>query len=109
MFDAKRMPYKAKVTDTMSWGDIPTCNEAGVPSEYVMLRGIFMPSGVSKAQTDFYVALLKKVRETPEWKDYMEKGAFNQTSMSGEEYSAWLGKAEQMHRVLMKEAGFMAP
>ena len=109
VFDAKRMPYKAKVTDTMSWGDIPTCNEAGVPSEYVMLRGIFMPSGVSKAQTDFYVALLKKVRETPEWKDYMEKGAFNQTSMSGEEYSAWLGKAEQMHRVLMKEAGFMAP
>ena len=109
VFDAKRMPYKAKVTDTMSWGDIPTCNEAGVPSEYVMLRGIFMPPGVSKAQTDFYVSLLKKVRDTPEWKDYMEKGAFNQTSMSGEEYGAWLGKAEQMHRVLMKEAGFMAP
>ena len=109
VFDAKRMPYKAKVTDTMSWGDIPTCKEAGVPSEYVMLRGIFMPPGVSKAQTDFYVSLLKKVRETPEWKDYMEKGAFNQTSMSGDEYFSWLGKAENMHRELMKEAGFIAP
>ena len=42
----------------------------------------------------FYVDLLKKVRETPEWKDYMEHGAFNQTSMTGEEYIKWLGKRE---------------
>src|SRR5438128_2378882 len=30
VFDDKRMPYKAKVTDTLSWGDIPTCKEAGI-------------------------------------------------------------------------------
>ena len=108
VFDAKRMPYSAKVTDKQSWGDIPTCKEAGVPTEYVMLRGVFMPPGVSKEQTDYYVALLKKVRETPDWKDYMEKGAFNQTSMTGEEFTKWLGAAEQMHRELMKDAGFLA-
>ena len=51
--------------------------------------------GVTKDQTDFYVDLLKKVRETPEWKEYMEKGAFNQTSMTGDEYVKWLGTAEQ--------------
>ncbi|MEO6018157.1 MAG: tripartite tricarboxylate transporter substrate-binding protein [Polaromonas sp.] len=108
VFDNKRMPYKAKVTDTMSWGDVPTCKEAGLPTEYVMLRGIFMPPGISKDQLDFYVNMLKKVRETPEWKDYMEKGAFNQTSMSGDEFGKWLGSAENMHRELMKEAGFIA-
>ena len=75
------MPYKAKVTDTMSWGDIPTCKESGVPTDYVMLRGIFMAPGVTPEQTAFYVDLLKKVRETPDWKDFMEKGAFNTTSM----------------------------
>jgi putative tricarboxylic transport membrane protein len=108
VFDEKRLPYKAKVTDTMSWGDIPTCKEAGVPSSYVMLRGIFMAPGVTKDQTDFFVNLLAKVRETPEWKDYMEKGAFNQTSLTGEEYVKWLGAAENQHRELMKEAGFIA-
>ncbi|HWI79509.1 MAG TPA: tripartite tricarboxylate transporter substrate-binding protein [Ramlibacter sp.] len=108
VFDEKRLPYKAKVTDKMSWGDIPTCKEAGVPTSYVMLRGIFMAPGVTKEETDFYVNMLKKVRETPEWKDYMEKGAFNQTSMSGEEYVKWLGEAENLHRNLMKEAGFLA-
>ena len=42
-----------------------------------MLRGIFMPPGVTPEQVDFYVDLFKKVRETPEWKKFMEEGAFN--------------------------------
>jgi putative tricarboxylic transport membrane protein len=108
VFDAARMPYKAKVTETQSWYDIPTCKEAGVPTEYLMLRGIFMPPGVTPEQTAFYVDLLKKVRETPDWKDFMEKGAFNTTSMSGAEYRAWLEKAEALHHQLMSEAGFLA-
>ncbi|HXD41348.1 MAG TPA: tripartite tricarboxylate transporter substrate binding protein [Ramlibacter sp.] len=108
VFDEKRMPYPAKITDKQSWADIPTCKESGIPTSYVMLRGIFMPPGVTKEQTDFYVNMLKKVRETPEWKDYMEKGAFNQTSMSGPDYVKWLGTAENLHRDLMKEAGFIA-
>jgi tripartite-type tricarboxylate transporter receptor subunit TctC len=108
VFDAKRMPYKEKITEKQSWGDVPTCKEAGVPTEYTMLRGIFMPPGVTKEQTAYYLDLLKKVRATPEWKEYMEKGAFNQTAMDGETFNAWLGKAEQNHRELMKEAGFIA-
>jgi putative tricarboxylic transport membrane protein len=108
VFDDQRMPYKAKVTETLSWGDIPTCKESGVPTDYVMLRGIFMAPGVTKDQQQYYVDLLKKVRETPEWKDYMEKGAFNQTSMTGDEFTKWLNKAEDMHKGLMKEAGFLA-
>ncbi len=108
VFDDKRMAYKTKVTDKLSWNDIPTCKESGVPTDYVMLRGVFMAPGVTADQTAFYVNMLKKVRDTPEWKDYMEKGAFNQTAMSGDEFSKWLGSAENMHRELMKEAGFIA-
>jgi len=108
VFDDERMPYKAKVTATQSWYDIPTCKEAGVPTDYVMLRGIFMPPGVTADQTAFYVDMMKKVRETPEWKDYMEKGAFNQTFMAGADYIKWLTEAEKTHRTLMTEAGFLA-
>jgi tripartite-type tricarboxylate transporter receptor subunit TctC len=108
VFDDARMPYKTKVTETMSWNDIPTCKEAGVPTDYVMLRGIFMPGGVTQEQADYYVNLVKKVRETPEWKEFMEKGAFNQTFMSGADYEKWVEKAEQTHKDLMREAGFLA-
>jgi putative tricarboxylic transport membrane protein len=108
VFDDERMPYKTKVTDTQSWNDIPTCKEAGVPADYVMLRGIFMAPGVTKDQTEFYVNLFKKVTATPDWKEFMEKGAFNQTFMTGGDFTKWLEKAETNHRDLMKEAGFLA-
>jgi tripartite-type tricarboxylate transporter receptor subunit TctC len=102
------MPYKAKITDTQSWNDIPTCKEAGLPTSYLMLRGIFMPAGVTKEQTEFYVKLFQKVAETPEWKEYMEKGAFNQSFKTGAEFTEWLKVAESTHRDLMKEAGFLS-
>jgi putative tricarboxylic transport membrane protein len=108
VFDADRMPYKTKVTATMSWNDIPSCKEAGVPVDYLMLRGIFMPAGVTKEQVDFYVDLFKKVRETPEWKKFMEDGAFNTTFMAGPEFVKWVEQAENTHKTLMKEAGFLA-
>ena len=108
VFDDTRMPYKTKVTEKMSWNDIPTCKESGVPTDYVMLRGIFMPAGVPQAAVDYYVELFKKVRETPEWKEFMERGAFNQTFMSGKEFAAWVAKTEKEHVTLMKEAGFLA-
>jgi len=108
VFDDTRMPYKEKVTDTQSWNDIPTCSEAGVPTDYVMLRGIFMPSGVTQEQVNFYIDLFKKVRETADWKKFMADGAFNQTFMTGKEYVAWLKKNEALHKQLMGEAGFLA-
>jgi putative tricarboxylic transport membrane protein len=108
VFDDARMPYKEKVTDTESWADIPTCKEAGVATTYVMLRGLFMAPGVTPDQAAFYVELLNKVRATPDWKDYMEKGAFNTTSMTGTDYVRWLSSAEITHRLLMTEAGFLA-
>ncbi len=108
VFDDTRMPYKTKVTSSMAWNDIPTCTESGVPTDYVMLRGIFMPPGVTQEQVSFYVDLFKKVRETPEWKKFMEDGAFNQSFMSGKEFAAWVEKTEGLHRNLMKEAGFLA-
>jgi tripartite-type tricarboxylate transporter receptor subunit TctC len=102
------MPFNAKVTETQSWHDIPTCKDAGIPTKYLMLRGIFMPAGVTPDQLAFYVDLLNKIRATPEWKAYMETGAFNATYMTGPEYVKWLEGAEAMHRQLMTEAGFIA-
>ncbi len=108
VFGADRLSYKDKVTSTMSWNDIPTCKEAGVPMDYEMLRGIFMPAGVSQDVVTFYVDLFKKVRGTAEWKKFMQDGAFTQTFMSGKDYLNWVTKAESLHRGLMKDAGFLA-
>ena len=109
VFDEAPMPYKAKVTDKMAWSDIAPCKKQGLDVQYQMLRGIFMAPGVMPAQRDFYVDLMKKVRETADWKAFLERGAFNPTSMSGAEFSAWLVKEDKRHESLMREAGFVAP
>jgi putative tricarboxylic transport membrane protein len=107
VFDAQRMPYTDKVTSDQAWGDIPTCKESGIDTEYLMLRGIFMPGGVPDDAVAFYVDLFTKVRETDEWKSFMNKGAFNQTFMAGAEYKTWVADAETRHKDLMEKAGFL--
>jgi tripartite-type tricarboxylate transporter receptor subunit TctC len=108
VFDTKPMPYPNKVTQTMSWQDVPTCKSQGLDVEYTMLRGIFMPPGVPPEAVAFYLDLFKKVRELPEWKKYTEDAAFNTTFMTGKEYVDWVTKAEATHKQLMTEAGFLA-
>jgi putative tricarboxylic transport membrane protein len=108
VFDDKTMPYPDKIAGDQAWSDIPTCKSQGLNVEYLMLRGIFMPPGVTQEQVDYYVDLMKKVRETPEWKQLMHDGAFNQTFMSGADYAKWVETEEQRHRDLMKAAGFLA-
>jgi putative tricarboxylic transport membrane protein len=108
VYDSERLSYTEKITDSMAWSDVPTCKESGIDVEYLMLRGIFMPAGVEQEVVDFYIDLFTQVRETPEWQDFMSKGAFNTTFMTGDEYKEWLANTAEVHQNLMAEAGFLA-
>jgi putative tricarboxylic transport membrane protein len=108
VFDSQRIDLKEPIANNMSWNDVPTCKESGLDVEYTMLRGIFTSPGVNADQIKYYVELFQKVRETPDWKDFMAKGAFNTTFMTGDEYKTWLAKAETTHKGLMEKAGFLA-
>jgi tripartite-type tricarboxylate transporter receptor subunit TctC len=108
VFDENPLQYRKKVTQDMAWSDIPTCKKSGLDVQYLMLRGIFMPGGVTEAQRNYYSDLMKRVRGLPEWRDFMEQGAFNQTALVGDDYRSWVAQEEQRHFQLMKEAGFLA-
>lgn len=108
VFDTAVMPYPARITATQSWKDVPTCKSQGLDVEYLMLRGIFMPPGAKPEQVAYFVDLFKKVRAVPEWKEFMETGAFKDRFMTGKDYQDWLLKAEVEHFRLMREAGFLA-
>src|SRR6187397_3721151 len=63
VFDSKKLGYDEKVGPGREpWRSIPTCKEAGVDVEYLMLRGIFMSPRATPDQVAYYVDLLKKVR-----------------------------------------------
>jgi len=108
VFSKERMQYKTKVTQAQSWNDIPTCKEDGVDVQYEMLRAMFLPGKVAPDVQAFYVDLFKKVSETPEYKDYLEKQALKPAWMVGADMVKFLEQDDTLNKNLMTEAGFVA-
>jgi tripartite-type tricarboxylate transporter receptor subunit TctC len=108
VFDKERIGYKTKVTDTQSWNDIPTCKEEGLDVQYLMLRAMFLPGKVAPQHTAFYVDLFRKVAQTAEFKDYMEKQALKSIFLTGPDMLKFLETDEALNKNLMTEAGFVA-
>ena len=86
MFSPTRLQEGPKVTATMGWSDIPTCKEAGIPiDQFQMPRTVWLPGGVPAEAVAFYADVLKKVSETPEWKEYIERTSQTGRFLAGEE------------------------
>ena len=51
--------------------------------------------------------VLRKVADTPEFKEYMTKGALKPAFLTGAEYAKWVEGAEQLHRDLMTKGGLL--
>ena len=101
VFDAERIPEA-------DWKDIPTVKEAlGGDIQYLMLRGIFGAPDMPKDAVDWYVAFLKKVYDSPEFQDYLHKGALKGAFATGAEYVKWVERDEQLHRELMTKGGLL--
>ena len=108
VFDTARLAYKEPVAGGKAWADIPTCREAGLDIDYLMMRGIFTTPGAKPEQVAYYVGLIEKVRATPDWQEFMARGAFNTSFKTGPEFETWLTSAEDQHKSLMEKAGFVA-
>ena len=108
VFDKERISYTAKVTETQSWNDIPTCKEQGMDVQYLMLRAMFLPGKVTQEQQEFYVDLFSKLVQTPEYKDYMEKQALKPIFLTGKDMVQFLEEDGSLNKQLMTEAGFVA-
>ena len=90
------------------WDKIPTMKEAtGFDMSYHMLRGIFMPPGVSKEVQEWYIELFRKVTETPEWKKYVSDSALKSAFLTGSAYVKWLEEKEGLTKDLMKKGGLI--
>ncbi|HET9652588.1 MAG TPA: tripartite tricarboxylate transporter substrate-binding protein [Usitatibacter sp.] len=108
LFAKERIQYKAKVTDKQAWSDIPTCKEEGLDVSYQMLRAMFIPGKVTPEVTAFYVDLFRKIAQTAEYKEYMEKQALKPVFITGKDMVKFLEEDEALNKGLMTEAGFVA-
>jgi putative tricarboxylic transport membrane protein len=108
VFSKERMRYKEKVTTTMAWGDIPTCRESGINiDEFRMPRAVYMSAGVKPEHVSYYVNLLKKASETPEWAAFLQTNALNGVFMTGDDLRKYIASDEANARAIYKEAGWL--
>jgi putative tricarboxylic transport membrane protein len=108
VFSPQRLVYKDKVTADMSWNDIPTCKEAGVPVEsFQMPRTVFVAGKATPEQVKYYVDILAKVRETPEWKEWLERGSQSDFFMTGQKFADFIQRDEAKNRKAFAEYGWL--
>ena len=69
---------------------------------------MFLPGGVTPDQTAFYVDLFRKITQTAEYKDYMEKQALKPVWLAGKDMVKFLEEDDALNKGLITEAGFVA-
>ena len=108
VFSKERLPQGPKVTEPMSWGDIPTCKEQGSGiEEFRMPRTVALPPGSPPAAVDFWAGVLKKVSETPEWKEYLDRTSQTGRYLAGAEFKKFAEEDEQRTRKMFEEEGWL--
>jgi putative tricarboxylic transport membrane protein len=108
VFSSRRMAPGPKVTATQSWADIPTCKEQGAGIEaYQMPRTIALPPGSPQAAVDFWADVMKKVTETPEWKDYLTKTAQTGRYIAGNDLKTFIEEDDKRTRKMYEEEGWL--
>jgi putative tricarboxylic transport membrane protein len=108
VFSPTRLPATGKVTATMGWSDIPTCKEAGIPiDQFQMPRTVWLPAGVSPDAVAFYGDLLRKVSETPEWKEYIERTSQTARFLTGEELKSFIADDNSKNRKVFEKEGWI--
>ncbi|MFH1911791.1 MAG: tripartite tricarboxylate transporter substrate binding protein [Pseudomonadota bacterium] len=90
------------------WDTIPTMKEAtGVDMSYMMLRGIFCAPGVTKEQQEYYINVMKKVTDTPEWQKYVSDMGLKAAYLSGPDFVKWLEEKEKITKDLMAKGDLL--
>ena len=102
VFDTERIP-------AAEWKDIPTVKEAlGADINYLMLRGIFGAPGHAQGRGRVvHQGLLKKVYETPEFKEYLEEGALKPAFATGRGVRQVAGGGRAAPPDLMAKGGLL--
>jgi putative tricarboxylic transport membrane protein len=67
------------------------------------MRGIIGSPDMPKEAVRWYEDVFRKVWDTPEWKEFMKKGAMTPIFMTSEEYRKWLAAFENNHVKVMRD------
>lgn len=87
--------------------DVPTMKELGYDVTFFMVRGILAPAGISASEQKWLVDLFKKVYDTKEWADYVNKNMMTQKFYGGDDYRKYLADERSRLTEVFKAMGLV--
>lgn len=88
-----------------SLSEVPTLDELGYPMDIAMPRGLILPPDVPKEAQQWWIATMKKVVETPEWQDYIEKNQLVEKLAWGQDFESSLAETSGTFEEILREQG----
>jgi putative tricarboxylic transport membrane protein len=102
--DLRALVYTGKKTPK-ALGNLPTLADEGYELGISMPRGLVLPPGVPKDAQDWWIETIKKVVQTPEWKEYIEKQMLTENVLYGEDFNAFLQRTQGAFADVLKKSG----
>lgn len=98
--EAKTLRVLAVTTDKRlpQYPDVPTLQELGYPITAGTIRGFTFTAGVPKEAVSTMEATLKKVHDSPEWKDIVKRNIYQDIFMGSEQFSKFLRARMEEYR-----------
>lgn len=82
--------------------DVPTFKEAGLDFVMGAWRGIAAPKGIPPEVVETLHAVIKKVLDDPEFKEFMHKCGYGEKYMGPDEFTSWLAELDDAYKLLLK-------
>jgi putative tricarboxylic transport membrane protein len=102
--DLRPLVYTGKATPK-ALGNLPTLGQEGYELGISMPRGLILPPGVPKEAQDWWIATVKKVVATPEWKEYIDKQMLTENVLYGEDFRKYLERTQGTFAEILKKSG----
>jgi putative tricarboxylic transport membrane protein len=108
VFNRETLAVGPKVTETQAWSDIPTCRSQGIAiDQFQQPRIASLPGKVPAEAVAFYQDLLRKVAETPEWKEYVARTAQSGRVLIGGDLTKFIDGDYARFQAVFKEEGWL--
>lgn len=84
---------------------VPTLKEQGVDSVFSSFRGVVGPKDMTREQVAFWEDLLRRIVQTEEWKQDLERNYWESAFMDSAESARYLRSQYELYRPLLAELG----
>jgi putative tricarboxylic transport membrane protein len=85
--------------------DVPTGEALGFKDLPAMPRGLILPPEAPQAATDWWIATMKKVVATPEWKEYLKSNYLTEDVRWGADFGTFVTETSDEFKRVLTEKG----